>query len=195
MFSAILVTASATIILLLGIVHLVYTFTGLKLTPRDPDLTSEMKLVSPVISNETSMWKAWVGFNASHSMGAILFGLIYGYLALLRADLLFGSIYLMLVGLAMLAGLFVLARRYWFSIPFAGITISLLLFIGGIATAKQTSTSTFSNATVSPAVAHDSTASMLFFHEAQLRAFAGQTELVLQLFPKTRKSADEPQCG
>src|SRR5438046_6957052 len=28
------------------------------------------------------MWRAWVGFNASHSMGAMLFGLVFAFLAL-----------------------------------------------------------------------------------------------------------------
>ena len=27
------------------------------------------------------MWRAWVGFNATHSLGLILFGALYGYLA------------------------------------------------------------------------------------------------------------------
>ena len=33
-------------------------------------------------TKETTMWRCWVGFNASHSMGLILFGLAFGYLAL-----------------------------------------------------------------------------------------------------------------
>jgi hypothetical protein len=35
------------------------------------------------------MWKAWVGFNASHSYGAILFGLVYGYLASMSSEVVF----------------------------------------------------------------------------------------------------------
>ena len=132
MLSIILVSASAAIILTLGVVHLLYTFTGPKLLPRDSELQSAMKVASPVISKETTMWKAWIGFNASHSMGAILFGLIYGYLSLFHADLLFGSVFLTFVGFAMLTGLFLLGRRYWFSVPFIGITISLICFVGGI---------------------------------------------------------------
>lgn len=133
MLPRVLVGLSAGIILTLGGVHLLYTFWGRKLLPRDPELQSSMKDVSPVISDQTTMWKAWVGFNASHSMGAILFGSIYGYLAAFEADLLFGSIYLTLVGLVMLAGLFLLGRRYWFSAPFVGISISLACFVSGVA--------------------------------------------------------------
>lgn len=133
MLARVLLGFSAGIILVLGAIHLLYTFWGRKLLPRNSELQSSMKDVSPVISDETTMWKAWVGFNASHSMGAILFGLIYGYLSVFEADLLFGSIYLTLVGLFMLAGLSLLGRRYWFSVPFTGISISLVCYAGGVA--------------------------------------------------------------
>jgi hypothetical protein len=39
-----------------------------------------------------------VGFNASHSMGLILFGLVFGYLALAHRQLLFQSPFLLVVG-------------------------------------------------------------------------------------------------
>jgi hypothetical protein len=71
-----LIAASAAIILLLGLLHLLYTFRGSKLHPRDPELAERMREISPVISRETTMWKAWIGFNASHAYGATLFGLV-----------------------------------------------------------------------------------------------------------------------
>jgi hypothetical protein len=67
-----LMVLSASIILTLGVVHLVYTFWGPKLMPRDPALQISMSQISPVITKETTMWRAWVGFNASHSVGLIL---------------------------------------------------------------------------------------------------------------------------
>jgi hypothetical protein len=73
----ILMVLSASIIFALGVVHLVYTFWGPNLTPRDPALQVSMSQISPVITNETTMWRCWVGFNASHSMGLILFGLVF----------------------------------------------------------------------------------------------------------------------
>ncbi len=131
MLASILVGTSALVILALGVAHLVYTFRGPKLVPRDPALLAAMNADSPGISTETTVWKAWVGFNASHSMGAIFFGLVYGYLALARPGILFGSTFLSIVGLAMLGGLLVLARRYWFSVPFRGIAFSLLCYAAG----------------------------------------------------------------
>ncbi|WP_404931989.1 LIC_13387 family protein [Microbulbifer hainanensis] len=128
----ILLAASAGIILLLGSLHLIYTFYGPKLRPREPELQARMDQVSPVISRETTMWRAWVGFNASHSFGAILFGLIYGYLATVHAQLLFGSVFLLGTGLALLAGYTFLALKYWFSIPLRGIVIALVLYAGAV---------------------------------------------------------------
>jgi hypothetical protein len=129
--------ASAGIILALGVVHLVYTFYGKKLTPRDPGLQAAMRGVSPVISRETTMWKTWVGFNASHSMGAILFALIYGYFALMQPALLFQSVFLQAVGLAMLGGFAVLGKLYWFSVPFRGICMSFACYIAAIVLARM----------------------------------------------------------
>jgi uncharacterized membrane protein len=79
------------------------------------------------------MWRAWIGFNFSHSMGAILFGLIYGFLAIVHSELLFGSPFLLIVGLVMLGGLAVLGKLYWFRIPLAWISISLVCYLVSIA--------------------------------------------------------------
>jgi hypothetical protein len=132
----ILMVLSASIILTLGVVHLVYTFWGPKLTPRDPALQVSMSQISPVITKETTMWRCWVGFNASHSMGLILFGLVFGFLALAHSQLLFQSPFLLVVGLAMLSGFVVLAKVYWFSAPFTGICISLACYVASIALSR-----------------------------------------------------------
>jgi len=131
----ILMLLSAGNILALGVIHLAYTFRGSKLTPRDPALQIAMSRTSPVITKETTMWHCWVGFNASHSMGAILFGLVYGFLAVAHAQLLFHSMFLLVVGLAMLGGFLALGKVYWFSIPFRGIAVALACYLAGIAVA------------------------------------------------------------
>lgn len=132
--AAVLVASSAAIILSLGVLHLLFTFHGPKLNPRERELRSRMETVSPVITSETTMWRAWIGFNASHSYGAILFGLVYGYLALLHGDFLFGSVYLQALGLALLGGYIFLGARYWFSVPFRSILVAAGLYVLGMAT-------------------------------------------------------------
>jgi hypothetical protein len=122
-------TLSALVVLTLGVLHLVYTFSGPKLTPRDPALQARMNEVHLVITRQTTVWRAWIGFNASHSMGAILFGLVYGFLANAYPELLFNSPFLLVVGFAMLGGLAVLAKAYWFRVPFAGVVIALVCYV------------------------------------------------------------------
>lgn len=127
-----LIVASTAVVLLLGIIHLIYTFWGRMLHPRDPDLYTRMNEVSLTLTRETTMWKAWVGFNASHSSGLIVFALVYGYLALTNSAWLFQSTYLLLLGLLVLVGYAVLGKLYWFSVPFWGILLSAVLYCAGL---------------------------------------------------------------
>jgi len=130
---------SASIILTLGVVHLVYTFWGPMLTPRDPALQISMSQTSPVITKETTMWRCWIGFNATHSMGLILFGLVFGFLALAHGQLLFRSPFLLAVGLAMLGGYVVLCKVSFFSGPLAGVSISLACYLTSIVLSRAQS--------------------------------------------------------
>jgi len=132
LIASLLMAISAAIILMLGTVHLVLTFHGSKLQPREPSLQVEMKRITPNISRETTMWKAWIGFNVSHSLCAILFGLLYGYFAIAHSDFLFQSGFLLAVGFCLLASLVVLGKVYWFSIPFRGISLSFACYVGSI---------------------------------------------------------------
>ena len=133
----ILMVLSASIIFTLGVVHLAYTFWGRpNLTPRDPALQISMSQIAPVITKETTMWRCWVGFNASHSMGLILFGLVFGFLALAHGQLLFQSPFLLVVGLAMLSGLIVLCKVYFFRAPLTGVCISLTCYVASIALSR-----------------------------------------------------------
>src|SRR5258708_24821660 len=120
----ILMVLSASIIFTLGVVHLVYTFWGPKLTPRDPALQISMSQIAPVITKETTMWRCWGGFYASHNMGLLLFGFGFGFFAFAHGRLLFLSPFLLVVGLAMLGGFVVLSQVYFFRAPLTGISIS-----------------------------------------------------------------------
>jgi len=124
----ILLFSSALIIGLLGFAHIVLTYRGPKLLPRDPTLQEHMASVSPVITTQTDFWRCWIGFNASHSMGAMLFGLVYGYLAMAQNELLFHSVFLQIAGFLMVAGFALLAQLYWFITPKAGTGLALLLY-------------------------------------------------------------------
>jgi hypothetical protein len=132
-----LIVASAGIVMLLGLAHLAYTYCGDKLHPRDADLLARLKTSSPVISRQTSMWKAWIGFNASHSLGAILFGVLYGFLALEQPTLLFHSYFLGFTGLVCLGAYLAMAKLYWFKRPLQGISLAVLSYIAGFVVANM----------------------------------------------------------
>ena len=133
MSSSLLVLASAVIVFALGLVRLLITFRGPKLRPRSAALLAQMQADSPGITRQTSMWRAWLGFNASHSLGAMLYGAVYGYFALCQPQLLFGSAYLSLLGAALLSSYLWLARRYWFSAPLAGISLASICYAAAYA--------------------------------------------------------------
>lgn len=105
----ILVAAAAAIILLLGFLHLAYTFFTREFNPRDDELGTDMRKASPRITSQTAMWKVWIGFNASHSLGVILFGAIYGYLSLFGRTLLIHSAFFIGLGIAFFVSYLLLA--------------------------------------------------------------------------------------
>lgn len=132
MLANVLLCLSAATMMLLGCIHLVYTFRGNRFAPREAGLQSQMERVNLVITRQTTMWKAWLGFNASHSLGLMLFALVYAYLALIHPSLLFQSVFLLGIGLAMLLSLLAVAKNCWFSVPLWGISFALLSFVGSI---------------------------------------------------------------
>ncbi|MDO8284612.1 MAG: hypothetical protein Q7T69_06385 [Rhodoferax sp.] len=109
----------------LGLLHALYTYTDIarprRLVPDNPALIEAMSASGVRLAGGgTTMWRAWVGFNFSHSLGAVMFafgciavGLSLDALALPKAALLLpvaiGALYLWL------------AVRYWFYIPALGI--------------------------------------------------------------------------
>jgi hypothetical protein len=124
-----LIVASAAIIFTLGALHLWYTFRGNKFHPRDTSLRERMEQTPLVLTRQTTMWRAWVGFNASHSYGALLFGAVYGYLAIVHGAFLLQSRFLLVLGLVALVAYAFLGKRYWFSIPFRGIVLATVFYV------------------------------------------------------------------
>ena len=128
---ALLFASGAAVAAILGAIHL-YTLASAKFLPRDPGLKERLEAVSPVLTRETTMWKTWIGLHISHSLGLLLFGAIYGYLAVFRLQVLLDSTYLLIVGAALLIAYLVLCQLYWFRVPFGGVGLALTLYIAGV---------------------------------------------------------------
>ena len=123
-----LMVAGGAIFGFLGALHLAYTFFTTKFDPYDASVADAMKSTSPRISRQTTMWRAWIGFNGSHSLGAIAFAALVIVLAAQRMDVIVDApvfAWIAVVnGLAYLA----LAKRYWFRIPLVGIALATACF-------------------------------------------------------------------
>ena len=70
-------------------------------------------------------------------LGAMLFGLVYVYLAQVHSEIILRSGFLRVVGFLMIGGFVVLAKRYWFITPLAGSSVSLVLYVLGIVAARS----------------------------------------------------------
>ena len=99
------------------------------LAPRDPALVSAMRNSVVLLTSRTDVWRAWIGFNLSHSLGAILFGAFVFLIG--RSDAAFAADGTLAVPLATLvaAVYLVIGLRYWFRTPITGIAISLACFV------------------------------------------------------------------
>lgn len=114
----------ASIFGLLGSIHLVLTFLTNKFEAFDVKTTQAMKNTTPLLTKETTVWDAWIGFNASHSLGAIIVAAFYVPLAVSHFYIIQQSIWFStlpaFIGLAYIH----LANSYWFKVPFIGFLIS-----------------------------------------------------------------------
>jgi hypothetical protein len=128
--------AAAAIPLVLGTAHLVLTWRGPKLTPADPAVTEAMRGTSAQLNPATNIWRLWVGFNASHGIGAVQYGLVFGILALTVPDVLFTSWPLMIVAIAVPVAYLLVGLKYWFRIPTTGVGVTAALAIAAVTVAQ-----------------------------------------------------------
>jgi len=126
-----LLMAGSMPLILLGGLHLVFTLRDTRapkiLAPRSVDVLKGMQADPLRLTGETTVWRAWIGFNITHSLAVFLTGALTLYLAakypsLLEADIVFRW------AAPFLAWVYViLARKYWFSRPFYGAMLAAVL--------------------------------------------------------------------
>jgi len=73
-----LICIAGTIYGLLGALHALYTFLDMRnprrIVPDDPAVITAMQNSTIRLTRgESTMWQGWVGFNLSHSLGALMF--------------------------------------------------------------------------------------------------------------------------
>ena len=123
------IIAGSSVLLILGVLHFVYTFFTNKLAPRNHQTLTMMENENPVLTKRTTIWKSWVGFNASHSIGIIFFAIINILLASQHLEIHQKTLSIILLDDVCLALYLFLGKRYWFKKPFLGILTAFLCFI------------------------------------------------------------------
>jgi hypothetical protein len=121
------------IFLALGLLHALYTFLDVgrprRLVPHDPAVAAAMAGSQLRLARGgTTMWRAWVGFNFSHSLGAVLFGMLC-----IGAGVAIGTVAVpawillafVVIGLCYLS----VSLLYWFRIPTAGIALGTICLL------------------------------------------------------------------
>ena len=112
----------------LGTMHLIYTFFTDKFQPRNTKLQEEMGKTNPVLTKATSMWSAWIGFNASHSSGVIFISIMNVWTAIEYFSILQNSHFFFLFNIFTIGFYVWLAKKYWFKIPLTGAIITLTCY-------------------------------------------------------------------
>jgi len=119
--------------LLLGLAHALATplrkDARRGLSPADPELAQAMSESRVLLTGRTDVWLAWIGFNFSHSLGAVVFGATVALVG--RSDASYAAQAAVFGPAAVLvaAAYLLLAIRYWFRTPITGCAFSLALFV------------------------------------------------------------------
>jgi hypothetical protein len=131
MIIATLITIAGVIYILLGTLHAAYTWLDIRqprrIVPDDPAVTVAMQNSRIRLTRgAATMWQGWVGFNFSHSLGAIFFGAAICFVAVTLGTAAPSPwVLLVLAGVSLIY--LKLAVTYWFRIPVAGTGIATVL--------------------------------------------------------------------
>ena len=99
------------------------------LSPADTQLAAQMEQTPLRLTRRADMWRCWIGFNYSHSLGMIWLGAVAVIVG--SSEPLFRSAGPILVPAAFLASAMylLLAAKYWFRTPIVSCAVCCLLFL------------------------------------------------------------------
>lgn len=128
-----LIVAGSGIFLFLGTVHGLLTFRDLgnprAFTPRDAGLRTAMQQSTIALHPQINLWRAWLGFNFSHSLGIVMFGAAFLCVGVFYPSLFSQSLPLQICSIAISAAYLALSLKFWFSKPAIGSGIAMACFI------------------------------------------------------------------
>ena len=119
---------------LLGALHAVYTLLDIRdprrIVPDDPLVITAMQTSKIRLTRgESTVWQGWVGFNLSHSLGALMLSAACFIVAASLRRFAF-SPWVLLALAAVSAVYLLLAKQYWFRIPVLGTAVATACLAG-----------------------------------------------------------------
>ena len=99
-------------------------------TPTDDSVRKAMEGVPIALHPSTDLWKAWLGFNLSHSLGLVVFGGGLLAVTVLDLELFTNSVALQVIAIGMSGVYLTLSVKFWFSGPIIGSGLATLCLIG-----------------------------------------------------------------
>ena len=138
-FARLALIAGSGIFLLLGAVHGLLTLRDLRnptnFTPTDPAVREAMEGARLAIHPHANIWKAWIGFNLSHSLGLLLFGGTVWIIAWDYFPVFISSLALRGLLLSISTIYLVMSIRFWFARPTAVIAAAMACYLVAALTA------------------------------------------------------------
>lgn len=133
MMTGALLAIAGTIYSVLGLLHAVYTLLDernpRRLAPDDPAVVAAMQGTTLRLSRgATTMWQAWISFNLTHSLAALMLGAACFIVAACFRRFAFPPAALFaLAGVSLLVTL--IGLRYWFAVPRIGSLVATLCLL------------------------------------------------------------------
>lgn len=134
-----LVVTGAGLLVLLGVAHALLTLTSKRtsggMTPTDPRVQEAMGFVGGLglaPDLETTLWRAWVGFNLSHALGMVVAGLLIGLPPLLGSGVPLENPWWLIAALVLPVTYSIVSARYWFQQPTVALSFATLLIVAGL---------------------------------------------------------------
>lgn len=128
-----LLAISGLIYFVLGALHAVFTLLDernpRRLAPDDPAVTTAMQNSKLRMSRgATTMWQAWISFNLTHSLAAMMLGAAcFIFAACFRIFAFPPGALFALAGVSL--SITIIGLRYWFGVPRAGSLVATLCLI------------------------------------------------------------------
>jgi hypothetical protein len=134
-----LIVAAAAPFLVMGAAHGALTLRDLRrpraFTPPDPALREAMRRSGVRLHPAINLWRAWLGFNLTHSLGLVLFGAAYAYVGVFAPGAFAASPLLQAVAVLVSATYAALSVAFFFATPALGSAAGLAGFVAAAALA------------------------------------------------------------